>query len=287
MVFLSLVKILVDLFTIFFLLRFALEYRDFHFNPLLQPIYKVTEPPLSKLRALLPPTKTGRDFTPLLAIVLMILLYSAFMSMVVGSRFTMQFAYELLHLFTFLMQAYFVMLISTLLVDTYMANPIVRFMVKMTDPLTAPFRRMFGTRGGAVAMGCLIVFAIHVVACFSIIWFISHANYSTDILFNYQLRTSLVAIVELLNFYLLILFIRVIMSWLSPDPRNPIVMLLLMLTDPVLRPFQRIIPPIGGIDISPIFAFLLIGVLSQFLLGMINQIFITGHDITGIFGFTI
>jgi len=58
-----------------------------------------------------------------------------------------------------------------------------------------------------------------------------------------------------------------VVSWVSPDPRNPIVQFLYRSTDPILRPFRRILPPrrTGGIDFSPIFVILLIFFLKSFL----------------------
>jgi len=64
-----------------------------------------------------------------------------------------------------------------------------------------------------------------------------------------------------------------LISWVSPDPRNPIVQFLYKTTEPILRPFRRILPPsrTGGIDISPILVILLIVFLKIFL----SRLFLT------------
>ena len=75
----------------------------------------------------------------------------------------------------------------------------------------------------------------------------------------------------LIQAYEFLIFIRVLLSWVNVNPYrpaidHPLVDLLYRITDPVLRPLQRIIPPIGGaIDISPIIALLLLEVLRQVL----------------------
>jgi YggT family protein len=56
------------------------------------------------------------------------------------------------------------------------------------------------------------------------------------------------------------ILIRVIAGYLSADPSNPVMGLLKALTVPILRPFQRVIPPVGGFDLSPLFACLLLQV---------------------------
>ncbi len=71
-------------------------------------------------------------------------------------------------------------------------------------------------------------------------------------------------ILYLLQTYSLLIFIRAIMSWVRTDPRNPFVRILSTLTDPVLVPIQKVIPPIGGtVDISPWVAILLLQLLGR------------------------
>ena len=68
-----------------------------------------------------------------------------------------------------------------------------------------------------------------------------------------------------LTIYTWILIIRVLIGWVNPDPFNPIVQFLAQVTNPVLEPLRRVIPPIGFIDISPIIALLLLQALQHFL----------------------
>jgi YggT family protein len=67
----------------------------------------------------------------------------------------------------------------------------------------------------------------------------------------------------------LLILARVLMSWFRPDPGNPIVRALYEITDPILVPFQRLIPPMGGIDFSPIVALLVLSLLQRLLLGFL------------------
>lgn len=82
----------------------------------------------------------------------------------------------------------------------------------------------------------------------------------------------------LLNVYSWLIIARAIISWVSPDPYNPIVNFLYMVTEPILRPARRIIPPIGGtIDISPIVVLLLLMFLRQ---ALIKSLFDLARSIT-------
>ena len=69
----------------------------------------------------------------------------------------------------------------------------------------------------------------------------------------------------LITVYIWIIIIRVLISWVSPDPFNPLVQFLIRATDPVLEPARRIIPTIGPLDISPMIVLLLLQVIQRFL----------------------
>ena len=61
------------------------------------------------------------------------------------------------------------------------------------------------------------------------------------------------------------IIIRALMSWFNPSPENPIVRLVMEITEPVLAPLRRIVPRIGMIDITPIVAILLMNVIQSML----------------------
>ena len=75
------------------------------------------------------------------------------------------------------------------------------------------------------------------------------------------------AILWLLRALQWIVIIAALISWVSPDPRNPIVRALYAITEPLFRPFRKILPPYktGNIDLSPLFVLLVIFLLSRFL----------------------
>jgi YggT family protein len=70
-----------------------------------------------------------------------------------------------------------------------------------------------------------------------------------------------------------LVIIAAVISWVSPDPRNSIVQFLYRATEPILRPFRKILPPrrTGGIDFSPILVILLILFIKVFL----SRLFLT------------
>ena len=67
-----------------------------------------------------------------------------------------------------------------------------------------------------------------------------------------------------------IVIIAALISWVNPDPRNPIVRFLWGVTEPLFRPFRKLLPPsrTGNIDLSPLFVLAIIFVLIRFLTRM-------------------
>jgi YggT family protein len=75
----------------------------------------------------------------------------------------------------------------------------------------------------------------------------------------------------LLQLYSWVIIAAALISWVSPDPRNPIVMLLHRLTEPVLAPVRRLLPPwkTGGLDLSPLIVLIAIQFVERVILPML------------------
>ncbi|MBF0624314.1 MAG: YggT family protein [Magnetococcales bacterium] len=86
---------------------------------------------------------------------------------------------------------------------------------------------------------------------------------------GHSIGTLLIFVLEIYSWFILI---RVLISWVNPDPYNPIVQFLARATDPVLRPFQRRIPSLAGIDLSPIAALLAIMLAQQLIQALFSDL---------------
>ena len=75
----------------------------------------------------------------------------------------------------------------------------------------------------------------------------------------------------ILSAYMWILIISALISWVNPDPYNPVVKFLYMATEPVLKPIRRKIGTLGGIDISPVIVILIIRFLQSFVINTLKQ----------------
>ena len=77
-----------------------------------------------------------------------------------------------------------------------------------------------------------------------------------------------------LTIYVWIIIARAIISWVSPYPYHPVVRFLYKVTEPVLAPLRRVIPPIAGIDITPAIVIFIIFIIQNLLHGLMITYFI-------------
>jgi len=89
-----------------------------------------------------------------------------------------------------------------------------------------------------------------------------------------NLLTAIAAVMDVvLQTVLLIVFVNAILSWVRPDPYNPIVIFLERVSDVVCSPIRRLIPTaLGGIDFAPFLAMLLLWFLKMFLVGTLRDL---------------
>lgn len=85
------------------------------------------------------------------------------------------------------------------------------------------------------------------------------------VLANFILALAQV-LAAVLSIFWWLLLVRVLISWVRPNPFNPIVQFLYRVTEPVLDPIRRFLPPLQGIDLSPLAAFILVVFLQNFLI---------------------
>ncbi|HWP95124.1 MAG TPA: YggT family protein [Gammaproteobacteria bacterium] len=141
-------------------------------------------------------------------------------------------------------------------------NPLARAIVTLTNPLLVPLRRLLPPWGGIDWAAITLLVLIEGAAIALVTWLRVQALPAAGTL----AVLVLVALVELLfNVYLVAILLLVLLSWISPGHYNPAAVLLDELTRPVLQPCRRLIPPLGGLDLSPLIALVALQVLKMLL----------------------
>ena len=142
------------------------------------------------------------------------------------------------------------------LADFY--NPICQFLVRATNPLVVPLRRVLPARGRLDFASLVLAILIQLLG---IILIIVMNGFSLPS-FSLLLAWSVVAVTGLLvKIYFFALLGMIILSWIAPGTSNPAAYLMYQITEPMMAPFRRLIPPMGGLDFSPIVLFILINVV--------------------------
>lgn len=133
-------------------------------------------------------------------------------------------------------------------------NPLAQGILRFTSPVVIPVRRIVPSFGRLDTATVLVAFVIQYLTVLLLLLIVGRTAGFADIAL-----TAIVKLVVLsINLFVYAIFIRIILSWISQGTYNPATAIITTLTEPVLRPFRRFIPPIGGFDISPIFAVILL-----------------------------
>ena len=133
-------------------------------------------------------------------------------------------------------------------------NPITQAILKITSPVVVPLRRIIPPVGRVDTATVLVAFIIQYLLILLILLIFG----KTAGIGAIALTAFVDLVLLMLRLFVFAIIIRVILSWISPGGYNPALAIIHALTDRVLLPFRRIIPPLGGLDLSPLFAIILI-----------------------------
>ncbi|WP_273860894.1 YggT family protein [Pseudomonas sp. LA5] len=146
-------------------------------------------------------------------------------------------------------------------------NPLSQFTVRATQPLLKPVRRIIPGFGG-VDLAALVLAILVQLALMMVVVVLLGASIGG--LFPALLIWALLGVASLfLKVFFFALIVSVILSWVAPQIHNPAAELVNQICEPLLAPFRRILPSLGGLDLSPIFAFIVINLLDRFVIGQL------------------
>ena len=137
-------------------------------------------------------------------------------------------------------------------------NPICQFLVKITNPLVIPMRRVVPAAAGIDLASLLLAYLLQVAGIAALVFIKLGGFPPVGIL----LMSGALGVVALLvNIYFFALLAMIILSWVAAGSRHPAIYLLYQITEPVMAPFRKALPAMGGIDFSPILLFILINII--------------------------
>ncbi|NPA71413.1 MAG: YggT family protein [Gammaproteobacteria bacterium] len=145
-------------------------------------------------------------------------------------------------------------------------HPIVGFIAKVTNPLCAPVNTVLPLKGRWDWSAVMTAILIQMVFAFAI-GFLTGRDFSAPFIVLYA--TTEIAN-QLLDMMFWLIVIQAVLSWVAPGG-NSNTAIFDQLTDPILAPFRNLIPPMGGMDLSPIAAIVAIKLVQIVILGSITQ----------------
>ena len=141
-------------------------------------------------------------------------------------------------------------------------NPLCQFIVKATQPLLKPLRRVIPSLFG-LDMSSLVLAIIVQMVIFAVVLTLSYMSFNV---FGLLLWAIIGVTALFLKVFFFAMIISVILSWVAPGSVSPGAELVNQITEPALAPFRRFLPSMGGLDISPILAFMVIQLIQSYVI---------------------
>jgi YggT family protein len=141
-------------------------------------------------------------------------------------------------------------------------NPISQLVWRLTQPAVGPLLNLVRRYRRFDIAGFIVLF---VLALFYV-WVISSFDISFRVSWSAAVKIAGLKIISLtLNLYTLSLFALAILSWVGPGVSNPTANVLWSLNEPLLRPVRRVLPPVSGLDLSPLPVMLILQTLDHWI----------------------
>jgi len=176
---------------------------------------------------------------------------------------------------TFLVQvvfgAYILVVMLRFLLQLFKAdfyNPLSQFIVKLTAPILKYLRRIIPGFGGLDLASVVLMLVLKTIEL-ALVVTLAGLPLNPVMAFAWAVPELIKLCI---NVFLFSILIQVIFSWVNPGAYNPVTALISYLTDPIMRPVRRIIPPVGGLDLSPMVAMIGLYLLQMLLLPPIQAL---------------
>lgn len=147
-------------------------------------------------------------------------------------------------------------------------NPFSQFIVKATQPVVAPLRRIIPSVGGWDMATILFAFIVAGLKAF-ILTLLMGAQFNPVVIL---ISAAVILITAVFKLIFWVLILRAILSWVSRG-HNPIEAVMIQLTEPLLAPVRRFIPPMGGLDLSMIVVLVALQFVEMLINDLLRQLF--------------
>lgn len=146
-------------------------------------------------------------------------------------------------------------------------NPLSQFIVKVTQPIVGPLRRVIPSLGPIDSSSLLVAFLLMTIK-YPLLLLIQSGEISLS---PYNLLFGLISVIKSAGYLVFwVIIIRSIMSWISQG-RSPMDYVLMQLTEPLMSPIRRFLPAMGGLDFSAMVVILVLYMLNYLGMDLLGQ----------------
>ncbi len=268
------VIMLAKIYIVILLLYFVSTKQELIFNPLGKMLSRATGPLIKKI---------GDRFVPLLIIIIVIITSLLYSISSTSEIFQAKLNTILINYIYFFMLFYIVAMILGSFGNRPIGGGVIALLFRLGLPWVKMTRLFVPLNSGKIVIPAIIVvyvlttcLVVVIDTIFKLLIYQNIGNILQEIISSLALGAY--NIFSLLFYMSFIIAFRALISWVSPDPRNMVVQLVYIITEPVLEPLRKIIPPIGFIDFSAFIA--IIGfyfggtILQQLVFPFINRGFL-------------
>jgi YggT family protein len=270
-------KAVVELAMVLLLVRLLIRPNEAFFHPLYNILYRLTDPILTPSRYITRTPAQGILLTVAILVVVRGWIYTVMspgpLPVAVGHSFT--------ELFQLLFQAYMVMWVIGVASGRGYGTPVVHVMARAFLPVDSLLGRLGISRNRFLPATFLLLWFVYAALVTLVRAALVLQDAPTADLLVRGLAEGLILLLALFpfpGFFSVVLIVGALLSWVSPDPRNPLVQTIYGISEPLLAPIRRFLPHLGGIDLSPIvalLAFQFLGNLGQRAVMEILRVFLS------------
>jgi YggT family protein len=151
-------------------------------------------------------------------------------------------------------------------------NPLSQAIVRLTNPVLRPLRRYIPAIGRIDTASIVLMLALQMLNLWLSLMVAGAAGAGVGGIFVLALAELLAKALYLLTFAI---FVQVVASWVAPGAYNPALSLVDSITYPLLKPLRGLLPPLGGLDLSPMIALVVLQLAQMLLVAPIRDFAVT------------
>ena len=253
---------LIDLIIVLLLVRLLIRPVEVNFNQIYSLVYRITDYILKPAKSLVRDDLKSTWITILCLVLLRGVLYITTGRLILLTGICTSF----LQLFRLLFQFYMVVWFIATLTGNRIHTPVISVLQRAFLPISSLSSKLGIPRKSFSLFSFILILVVYSLLSFSLNSIVTYGSFVSSLNLLRSFIEGLILIIDLFpGFFTIIIIIGALLSWVSPDPYNPVVQTIYGISEPLLEPFRKLIPNLGGLDISPIIAILCFQIIGGYL----------------------